>query len=94
MEFMNLNVVSILFEQTTKTIQKMFDIDTSMREIYENKRATEIVQSCLPEITNWMLSAMFVGERSICDLIREGLLKVDDDLLKEIDEKLKQVTVE
>jgi len=74
--------------------RRIFGIDTSMRELYENEKAAEIVKSYLPEITSWMLFPMLAGERSICDFIKEGLVKLDEETLKEIDEKLKQIPVE
>jgi len=71
-----------------KPYRKMFGADTPMSEIYQNSEAVEIVKTYLPEMTNWMLFTMMAGERSICDFIRQGLLKIDENTLKEIDEKL------
>jgi len=76
-----------------KPYRKMFGINTSMRELFENEKAAEIVKSHLPEMTGWMLFTMFAGERSICDFVKEGYLQLDEKTLKEIDDKLKQVPV-
>lgn len=76
-----------------KPYKRIFDINTSMRELYENEEAVNIVQSYLPEMTSWMLFPMMAGERSICDFITEGLLKIDEGTLSELNEKLKLVSV-
>jgi alpha-L-rhamnosidase len=78
----------------SKPYRKSFGIDTSMREIYQNREATAIVEEYLPDMTKWMLFTMLAGERSVSDFIKQGLLSMDAATQAELDEKLGRIFIE
>ena len=76
-----------------KPYKEIYGVNTSLKELYRSEEATAILTQYLPEMTGWMLFSMMAGERSICDFITEGLLTLDEEILKEIDKKLSNIPV-
>ena len=67
---------------------KCLGVDTSMKELQENKAALELVKEYFPSMGRWTLSCMAANERSIRDYVREGQLTVEIEKLEELDQKL------
>ncbi len=65
-----------------------YDLDTPIREIYENTAAAEALQRVLPDLTGMMLFTMMAGERSINDFIREGFLTLTGEQALELSKKM------
>lgn len=79
----------------SKPYKLSYNLDSPIREIYDNSDAWEILKPYLPEYLAKIpdLLPEFVGERSVLDFIKEGRIFMDEEKQKELDQKLRSIGV-